>query len=520
MNIRPLLFLLLAQCATALVGGVSGQVSPFQAIADDHELAGMSVVTRCGSDISLEAHVGMRDIERELPVHSETIFRMASISKAVVALGVAKLVEAGTLAYDAPLASYLDAPPVHPGHPDVPLTVQHLLTHTSGIRDGDGYGDFLSASYASIPDVPALDEVLAEGGAYHTANMWGTSEPGAWFQYANLNYGVLATVMEAATGMRFDLLMDELIFAPFGLDAGYRVQQLEEINDVAVLYRQVGGMWTPQADQYDGVLPAGPDWDGYTPGTNAACFSPQGGLRISARDLSLLARLWSAGQAPGEDGTPMVFLTAEALAEFHAPQWAYSALGGGNGNNHYGLFNQWAQGLHLAASGLGEDDVVPDVSVSPFLGHPGEAYGLISDAYATPGGEWSFCFATNGKWDGYAVGPASAYYEVEQDVFAALRDDLLSCLASSTPSVERPALTLIGQPRTGDTLLHLQSDAQGALRHELFRLDGRLVSEGQTQSDAQGRLHIQTAPLEFGWHIGRVHDAQGRVSTLSFFVGH
>ena len=95
---------------------------------------------------------------------------------------------------------------------------------------------------------------------------------------------------------------------------------------------------------------------------------------------------------------------------------------GGNGNNYYGLFNAWARGLHLAASGNGDDEVIPDVAVSPFIGHPGEAYGLISDAYATPDGSWNFAFCTNGKWDGFSGGPASAFYAVEQDVFAALRE--------------------------------------------------------------------------------------------------
>mgnify|MGYP002620284821 CR=1 FL=1 len=520
MYFRPLPFVWITAIALAIPNRSAAQADLFDAIADEHQLAGMSVVTRCGHEVSLEAHVGLRDIERKLPVNSETVFRMASISKAVVALCVAKLVESGTLTYDAPLSAYLDSPPVHPGHPNVPLTVQHLLTHTSGIRDGDGYGDFLSASYASIPAVPALSEVLSEDGTFYTTNMWGTSAPGEWFQYANLNFGVLATVMEAATGMRFDLLMDELIFAPFGLDAGYRVQQLDDINDVAVLYRQVNGVWTPQADQYEGVVPAGPNWEGYTPGNSAVCFSPQGGLRISARDLSLLAHVWTAGNAPGPDGTMVTFLSGPALSELHEQQWAYSASGGGNGNNYYGLFNSWGRGLHLAASGLGEDEVIPDVAVAPFIGHPGEAYGLISDAYSTPDGEWSFCFATHGKWEGYSVGPASAYYDVEQSVFAALRDDLLACLASSVPVLDLSPWRVLGQPRVGDSLLHLQGSHRGQVQLDLLRLDGRLTEEGVTSQDQSGRFTFHMRPLEFGWHVGRIQDDQGNVSTVSFFVGH
>lgn len=494
------------------------QTDVFDAIAETHELAGMSVVTRCGDAVQLEAHVGLRDIERDLPVTAETTFRMASISKAVVALAVAKLVDSGALAYDAPLSSYLDAPPVHPDHPEVALTLEHLLTHTSGIRDGDGYGDFLNASYANIPSVPALSAVLSESGTFYTGNMWGTSAPGDWFQYANLNFGVLATVMEAATGMRFDLLMDELLFAPYGLDAGYRVQQLDDINNLAVLYRQSSGEWTPQADQYEGIMPTGPDWSTYVPGTSAVCFSPQGGLRISARDLTVLARLWSAGSAVGADGQPLPFLSAGTLTALHEEKWAYD---GGNGNNYYGLFNSWGQGVHRAASGLGADQILPDVSVSPFIGHPGEAYGLISDAYATPDGTWSFCFATNGKWDGFSVGPASGYYQVEQDVFAALRDDFLACQTSGLPDVQAPAVRLLGQPRVGDTLLHLSGAVAGVAGFDLLRLDGRKVAEGQVPDHGQGDLlTLHVRPLEFGWHVGRLITPEGGASRFTFFVGH
>ena len=111
MYFRPLPFVWITAIALAIPNLSAAQADLFDAIADEHQLAGMSVVTRCGHEVSLEAHVGLRDIERKLPVHSETVFRMASISKAVVALGVAKLVESGTLTYDAPLSAYLDSPP-------------------------------------------------------------------------------------------------------------------------------------------------------------------------------------------------------------------------------------------------------------------------------------------------------------------------------------------------------------------------------------------------------------------------
>lgn len=503
--------LLLSTILLCMTLPTRGQNEAFATIRSDHDLVGMSVVTRCGDDVSISAHVGQRDIGRDLPVTASTTFRMASISKGVVALVAARLVEEGVLQYDIPLGNYLDSPPIHPDHPDDAITVNHLLTHTSGIRDGSGYGDFLSASCSGIPDMPELGAVLDPGGEFHTTDMWGNASPGGWFQYANLNFGVLATVMEAATGMRFDQIMEEYLFGPYGIDAGYRVQDLEDIDNLAVLYRQFEGEWIPQADNHQNVMPSGPDWSEYIPGINAVCFSPQGGLRICAEQLTVLARLWSTGTAPGADGLPLPYLNTETLAGLKAAQWTHNPSGDGNGNNHNDLFNSWARGLHLAASGLGEDEIIPDVTVSPFIGHPGEAYGLISDAYATPDGEWSFVFATNGKRDGFSSGPSSAYYAVEQDVFAALREDLLECLSSSTDNPDSPVVDVIGMHRAGDTTLRLgiPSRWSGSLVVRLLDPVGREVIRSTGAPDSPGELSLDTPPLHGGWHFGIIEGPEG-----------
>ena len=64
--------------------------------------------------------------------------------------------------------------------------------------------------------------------------------------------------MEAAAGLRFDVLMDELIFQPMGLGCSYDVGAPEGIENLAALYRNQGG-WVAQADQYNGVSPGSPE---------------------------------------------------------------------------------------------------------------------------------------------------------------------------------------------------------------------------------------------------------------------
>ena len=174
--------------------------------------------------------------------------------------------------------------------------------------------------------------------------------------------------------------------------------------------------------------------------------------------------------------------------------------------------------MHRAASGIGQDAVIPDVAVAPFIGHPGEAYGLISDAYATPDGQWNFAFLTNGKWDGYSSGEGSAFYAVEQDVFAALREDLLQCLSLGAENAFAPD-AVVGMPRVGDTLVLLQPGTPwGApLSYQLRDAQGRLLQKGTAEEDASGHYSLATPPLGRGIHYGTCQMGS-RMSRFLFFV--
>ena len=488
-----LLFLLFIH----VVGTAWGQVPHLQDIEKRHGLAGISVVTHCAEAVSTEYHAGFRNIGLKLPTDSATAYRVASISKAAVALVTAKLLEQGHLDIDAPLDTYLTPSLSHPQYPEQPLTLRMLLSHTSGIRDGLGYSGFLSATYASAPDVPALAEALVPGGRHCTEDMWGPHPPGSYFHYSNLNFGVVATVLEAATGIRFDLLMGALLLDPYGLDGGFVRKDLDQPSNLATLYRQEAGQWVAQADGLNGAQSPGPNWEGYLPGTNAVGFAPQGGLRISARGLTALAQLWSKGSAQGPDG-PLAFLGPQGRLLLQTPQWQFD---GSNGDPYHGLFNQWSAGLHMASSGLGDDTVMPGLGAGPLLGHPGEAYGLISDAYATPDGNWSVAFVTNGKWDGYSAGSSSAFYALEEEVYAALTADFVRCRLRSTTSPVHPQWSAFGAPAEGDTTLRLMgTPKQGPVKADWHATGQPALLGLRCTPLEEGQWMLELPPLSAGIH--------------------
>jgi CubicO group peptidase (beta-lactamase class C family) len=168
-----------------------------------------------------------------LPVDNQTRFRVASISKLVVGLGVMKLVEQGRLDLEADVSDYLGFGLRSPAFPDTPVQVKTLLCHTSSIRDGSRY---------SIPSPFTLHDFFRSQGRFFEegAHFDPRHAPGAYAQYANLNTGVLGTLIECVAGRRFDLFMEEEILRPLGMGGGFNLSRLtsEQIGNLAVLYRK------------------------------------------------------------------------------------------------------------------------------------------------------------------------------------------------------------------------------------------------------------------------------------------
>lgn len=400
--------------SVAILQGQSLQ-QELNAIAENFQLMGMSVVTLCDGEIDEVFNYGLRDLQRQLPYDDDTKLRIASVSKAITATGLMVLVDEGALSLDDDISDYLGFTARNPQYPSVPITVGMVASHTSSIQDGSGYNPFLSATVGAPGLPPSISTVLVPGGTYYTANIWRTETPGSFFAYSNLNYGVLATVIEAASGMRFDHFMTDRIFEPLGLTCSYNVADLPDIDELGVIYRNQGG-WTPQIDNFQGNAPAQPNLNGYVPGTNGSRFGPQGGLRASTLEM---ARLMLVHMNNGFDPMTETQLISSATMELmHTPVWTFN---GSNGDNYFNLFNQWGVGIQQTTNTPMGDIVIPGL---PMLGHAGEAYGLVSDWYFNKETGRGVIFMTNGIWPGYSFGTSSAFYTVEEAIFNAVANQV------------------------------------------------------------------------------------------------
>jgi CubicO group peptidase (beta-lactamase class C family) len=397
------------------------------------ELAGLAVAVAAEGAVVYEGYFGHRRIAaapaRSLPVTPATRFRVASITKTTVALGVMRLVEQGRLDLDVDVSGYLGFPLRNPHYPGDAITPRQLLAHTASLRDGEVYAFPLGAALA---DAFRPGAAYWEAGAHFAAPQPGLDlAPGRYFTYCNLGYGVLGTVIECISGERFDRYMARYVLEPLGLGGAFDVRSLApvDLDNLATLYRKecagvwdADGPWCAQVDDYGGQPPPLPGLDGYVIGTNGTLFSPAGGLRASLRELVQLQQ-WLLAGARGED-TPVV--SAETIRAMLTEQWRYSAAAN-NGEPYGGLMRAFGLGLHHLTGSAGDaggpgDRMVAGRSDLRWWGHMGDAYGLLSAMLCDPVRQTGIVYIISGvaRDPETYKGEYSAFYRWEEQIQTAI----------------------------------------------------------------------------------------------------
>jgi CubicO group peptidase (beta-lactamase class C family) len=477
-------------------------------IQSDKDLLGGCALVFCQDSVIARVPFGTANLTSNTSFNADTPVRIASISKLVTALAVIHLSEnTDSFSIDADISNYLGFTVSNPSFPNTSITARMLLSHQSSIIDGSQYSAFLSATYSN-PSIPSISELITPGGAYYSSDIFNSIQPGTYFNYSNLNYGILGTIIEGVSGERFDDYCKNHLFEPMGLNASYDVSDLENINDLAAIYRKFNGVWEAQVDDFSGVSPGPGNSLGYQIGTNGLRFAPQGGLRISANDLAKIMQLFlNNGMSNGNQ-----IISANGIASMMNNEWLFD---GSNGNNYFGLFQSWGLGVHR--SNTATSDLVFS-NTDLLFGHPGEAYGLVSDAYISPELNGGFVFFTNGCGAGYTVPANSAYYTVELDVFEAIEDhvDFTLCGTTGIDAIIQKE-NIQGYPNPAASFIEIPLIHPGNNVLVLKVIDdlGKLVFESPIQNTEVLRLDISTfAP---GHYLFQIHNVEnGQLSTGKF----
>jgi CubicO group peptidase (beta-lactamase class C family) len=202
---------------------------------------------------------GYRDNEKQSPMEKDSIFRVFSMTKSLVAVGTAMLMEEGKLAYTDPVEKYIpsfkdiqvgviskdengeDLVTMVP--PKTVMTIKNLATHTSGIS-------------SMLFPTPGIRELYIQAGMNNTAGLTLAElceklaklplveDPGTMYRYG-MSYDVLGRIIEVASGMPLDKFFEERIYKPLGMkDSGFLVtgediDRLVYLSPKSFIYNEV-----------------------------------------------------------------------------------------------------------------------------------------------------------------------------------------------------------------------------------------------------------------------------------------
>lgn len=266
------------------------------AVVEDTIPGAVILVARRGKIILHQAY-GHRNLQRTSPMQADSLFRMASNSKAVTAAGIMLLTEDGKLDLDKSVGTYLKA---FQNERWNEITLRHLLTHTSGIRIKPLFFTPLLQKSATYPQAPDLRLEV---------NRFAAKSPlepaGKTYSYNNACYNTLAAVIEEVTGS-YKQHLNERIYQPLGmLDSCNHESDADHNRMSTVFRRQRDGAWSAGWKPGDA-----PDWP-FPRGS--------GGMVSSARDYALFCQMLLN---EGRYGNKQI-LQSDSVTEMTNPQSKY-----------------------------------------------------------------------------------------------------------------------------------------------------------------------------------------------------
>ena len=352
---------------------------------------------------------GIADPQSGRRVTPDDPVRVASVSKMVVAVGVMKLIEEGKLDLTSDVSRWLGWSLRNPSFPDRPITLGMLLSHTSSVREHDD--DYV------IPLGGSLQKVMQD-----PLNWDPRHGPGEnYFTYTNMNFPIVASIVEKVTGERFDIWMRREVLEPMKLDACYNWPTCSDAMVARAVELDQSGK--PVKDDLHGRRPDCPvyvaegepcDLSRWRLGENGSLFSPQGGLRISARGLARVGRMLLNGGTL--DGVQII--SPQSVDTLLTQVWRFNGSNGltgeGNDSGFYCSYGLAAQQLATPLPRCGDD---PGTRGATLVGHAGDAYGMKSGIWIDRARGLGIAYFVTGVPDNAAKGPNTAFTAAETHAF-------------------------------------------------------------------------------------------------------
>lgn len=231
-----------------------------------------------------------------------------------------------------------------------------LLSHTSSLNDSQGYFKLDVINPDKNPD---------------WAKAYNDYRPGTLYEYCNLGYNTMGTVLERVSNVRFDQYVVNNVLKPLGIDyAGYWVESLDSTKFVTLYEQDKDGNMVPQPEAY---APRTEEIANYQFGYSTPIFSPTGGLKINPIGLAKVMQM-HMGLGTNPEGVKIISSESALLMQ--------SRLTVAEGQNDF-------YGFAICQS----DSLIPGKTM---IGHTGGAYGVLTSMFWNKEKTFGIVVMTNG----------------------------------------------------------------------------------------------------------------------------
>ena len=335
-----------------------------QAINDvmkEFNAVGISAAVVKDGKIVYNESFGYKNLDEKIPLGNDDVMRIASISKSFTATSLMQFVDKGVISLDDDVSDLIGFKIRNPHHPDVPITLRMVLSHTATIKD--------PADYSTIDHLnPAVS-----GDCVDTFFEY---KPGEGYNYSNLGLNLAGTILEKVSGVRFDVYVRDNVIKKLGLYGGHNVDSLDA-SKFARIYRWRDEKYVESESAYKSPADRMAD---YVQGYSAPIFSPTGGVKISAHDLAVYMMMhMNYGEYNG-----VRIISKESAKAMQTIVW----------NNEGSEEDQYALCLNDFINYIDYEKC--NIPGKYPIGHTGVAYGLNSIMIWSPTDGWGIVAMTNG----------------------------------------------------------------------------------------------------------------------------
>jgi CubicO group peptidase (beta-lactamase class C family) len=271
----------------------------YKAYAEQNHFPGYSFGVMLDGKLVFSGSGGYTDIDKKIPATTQSMFRIASMSKSFTTMAILQLRDVGKLKLDDPVYQYIPEIKNQQLTTDAPImTIRNLMTHSAGFPEDNPWGD------RQLADTDEeLIAMIKQGISF-------SNDPGLVYEYSNMGFAMLGYIIKKVTGIPYSEYIQKNIWQPLGMNQAEWEYSKIAAKDLAHGYRWIDDQWREESLLHDGI------------------YGAMGGMITSIESFSKYVALHQMAW-PVRNGIETAPIKRSSIREMHQP-WRFAALNAAN----------------------------------------------------------------------------------------------------------------------------------------------------------------------------------------------